>query len=119
MTSLPDANINPLTNLAYSLLTGGGPVNSPEELAGIIGGSVADYSADEKNERRDHDSQLVNDILLSLGYGRILDGRLKPDTSIQDLNNIISNLRNKVKNRCGTLSDSELIRKITTEGVNS
>ena len=118
-SDIPDANINPLTNLAYSLLTGGGPVNSPEELAGIIGGSAADYSADEKTERRDHDSQLVNDILLSLGYGRILDGRLKPDTSIQDLNNIVSNLRNKVKNRCGTLSDSELIRKITTEGVNS
>ncbi len=40
-SDIPDANINPLTNLAYSLLTGGGPVNSPEELAGIIGGSVA------------------------------------------------------------------------------
>ena len=118
-SSRSDANVNALTNMAYSQKTGSGPISGPSELAGIIDGDESKYQANFNARNWDDDTALMADILLALGYGKTYNNKLNKNTSVSDLVNSIGNLYQTTQNRCASLTESQIIANVIADGENS
>ncbi|MBR1924924.1 MAG: PKD domain-containing protein [Ruminobacter sp.] len=118
-SSRSDANVNALTNMAYSQKTGSGPISGPSELAGIIGGDESKYQANFNARNWDDDTALMADILLALGYGKTYNNKLNKNTSVSDLVNSIGNLYQTTQNRCASLTESQIIANVIADGENA
>lgn len=118
-SSRSDANVNALTNMAYSQKTGSGPISGPSELAGIIGGDGLKYQANFNARNWDDDTALMADVLLALGYGKTYNNKLNKNTSVSDLVNSIGNLYQTTQNRCASLTESQIIANVIADGENA
>lgn len=97
-------NLNPITNLAYSLSSKSGNIDGSDDLANLLGtgANAADYRYDSAFNAMDADAdaKLLSDVLLILGYGKN-QGDLVSQTygSVSNqLNGIIQKIKTYLQN---------------------
>ena len=115
-SSRSEANVNPLTNLAYSKMAGSGPISGLSELADIIGGDPSQYHAGFNARSWDNDTALMSDILLALGYGKRFNNKLNKNTAVSELVSSVGDLFNNVVHRSKSLKVSDIIANVIAEG---
>ena len=115
-SSRSEANVNPLTNLAYSKMAGSGPISGPSELDDIIGGDPSQYHAGFNAGSWDNDTALMSDILLALGYGKTFNNKLNKNTAVSELVSSVGDLFNNVVHRSKSLKVIDIIANVIAEG---